>query len=126
MEVLFIVIIFVLLVLFLGKDNSSPTYNEEVPKSNIDDYNQLLNCNEWKEKRQEILERDNYMCQWCGNKTNLNVHHKYYAAYPNGVMADPWDYPNKALITLCEDCHKKAHQKYKIKTYHRSYYNSKI
>lgn len=35
----------------------------------------------------------------------LNVHHKYYI---NGNF--PWEYDNGALITLCEECHKKTHQ----------------
>ena len=34
----------------------------------------------------------------------LNVHHKYYI---KGKA--PWEYEDDALITLCEDCHKKAH-----------------
>ena len=29
----------------------------------------------------------------------------------------PWDYPDEALMTLCNNCHIKAHKKYKIKTY---------
>lgn len=35
----------------------------------------------------------------------LNVHHKYYV---NGLK--PWEYDNKALITLCSDCHQKRHE----------------
>lgn len=35
----------------------------------------------------------------------LNVHHKFYI---RGLA--PWEYDNDALITLCEDCHKKVHQ----------------
>lgn len=35
----------------------------------------------------------------------LNVHHKYYVKGKS-----PWEYSDEALITLCEDCHKKAHQ----------------
>lgn len=34
----------------------------------------------------------------------LNVHHRYYI---KGKA--PWEYEDDALITLCEDCHKKAH-----------------
>ncbi len=35
----------------------------------------------------------------------LNVHHNYYIQGKK-----PWDYPNSALVTLCEDCHKKRHE----------------
>ena len=34
----------------------------------------------------------------------LNVHHKYYIK-----DKAPWEYEDDALITLCEDCHQKAH-----------------
>lgn len=35
-------------------------------------YSDLLNTTEWKERRHEILERDNYTCQRCGiNSTNF-------------------------------------------------------
>jgi 5-methylcytosine-specific restriction endonuclease McrA len=47
----------------------------------------------------------------CGIKS-LNIHHKYYV---QGSM--PWEYPNDALITLCEDCHKKRHQETKVPLY---------
>lgn len=35
----------------------------------------------------------------------LNIHHKYYV---NGLK--PWEYDNDALVTLCEECHKKIHE----------------
>ncbi len=36
----------------------------------------------------------------------LNVHHKYYV-----YGKKPWEYEEKALVTLCEDCHQKRHDK---------------
>ena len=33
----------------------------------------------------------------------------------------PWDYPDDALITLCNNCHNKEHQTHTIKVYYRSY-----
>ena len=75
---------------------------------------------EWKSKRGYILKRDNYKCQWCGKQEQLQVHHKYYSKYPNNVKVQPWNYPNDALITLCNECHQKAHKK-KIKVYYRKY-----
>ena len=76
---------------------------------------------EWREKRQKILNRDNNKCVYCGKTHNLQVHHKYYSKYPNGFRVYPWNYPDDALITLCDECHKKVHSKKKIKTYYRSY-----
>lgn len=42
----------------------------------------------------------------------LNIHHKYYIEGKK-----PWEYSNNALITLCEDCHKKRHQETDIPLY---------
>lgn len=39
----------------------------------------------------------------------LNIHHNYYIRGKK-----PWEYPNDALVTLCEDCHKKRHLTSKI------------
>lgn len=83
-------------------------------------YEDLLLMSEWKTKRDCILKRDDYKCQWCGKQENLQVHHKYYSKYPNNIKVQPWNYPNDALITLCDECHQKAHKK-KIKVYYRSY-----
>ena len=84
-------------------------------------YEDLLKTEEWREKRQKILNRDNNKCVYCGKTHNLQVHHKYYSKYPNGFRVYPWNYPDDALITLCDECHKKVHSKKKIKTYYRSY-----
>lgn len=97
---------------------SDPIHIGKKPESK---YDSLLKTNEWRNKREKILYRDGYKCRWCGSMFDLNVHHKYYSAYPNGVLVKPWNYPDDALITLCKDCHKKAHQNKKIKTYHRKY-----
>lgn len=35
----------------------------------------------------------------------LNIHHQYYV---KGKF--PWEYDDDALVTLCEDCHKKLHE----------------
>ena len=60
----------------------------------------------WQKRRLEIMNRDNFECQECGDKEKtLNVHHVYYT---DG--ADVWDYPDSALVTLCCDCHEFEHQ----------------
>lgn len=70
-------------------------------------YWQKLRDPRWQRKRLEIMERDRFSCQSCGNETStLNVHHKYYL---RGVS--PWDYADAALITLCEPCHELAEEK---------------
>lgn len=64
-------------------------------------YREKLLDPRWQKKRLEILSRDGFTCQICGDtETTLHVHHKFYN---NG--ADPWEYPDGALVTVCADCH---------------------
>ena len=84
-------------------------------------YEKQLKTKEWRAKREKILKRDGYKCAYCGSKSKLNVHHKYYNLYPNGKHVNAWDYPDYALITLCESCHKKVHETKPVKVYYRKY-----
>ena len=62
---------------------------------------------EWKLKRLEILERDDFTCRWCGvSGTPLEVHHLRYTA-----GSDPWESPDNDLVTLCVACHSRNHEK---------------
>lgn len=68
-------------------------------------YNEVLRHPFWQKKKAEICQRDNWACKKCGDTLSLLVvHHLYYK--PN---TEPWDYPNEALVTLCELCHEKTH-----------------
>jgi len=54
-------------------------------------------------RREAILHRDNYTCQYCGKKnTRLEVHHIVYRSQGGTDDEDN-------LITLCEDCHDAIH-----------------
>ena len=65
-------------------------------------YAEKLKDPRWQKKRLEIMSRDKFTCQKCDDATKtLNVHHRYYF---KGAM--PWDYPDNALVTLCEPCHR--------------------
>lgn len=67
-------------------------------------YSDLLKHPNWQKKRLEIFQRDNWACRKCEDTTTeLQIHHLYY-------LKDklPWEYPDNALMTLCECCHKKA------------------
>lgn len=77
--------------------------NFEKLSINKQKYKIMLHKNEWKELRQKILERDNFKCHCCKSKYNLHVHHLLY------VGDKPWKTPDRFLITLCEDCHRKVH-----------------
>lgn len=94
---------------------------ERIQQRKPNSYSDLLNTEEWRNKRLKIIKRDNCRCTYCGNRFHLHVHHKYYSAYPNGVLVYPWNYPDNALITLCAYCHQRVHARKKIKVYHRRY-----
>jgi len=77
---------------------------------NKEEYAQKLLNPQWRRKRLEILERDNYKCRACGDGDNiLHVHHKYYID-----EKDPWDYDNSSLMTLCDACHCLHHELLKL------------
>lgn len=60
----------------------------------------------WQKKRLKILERDKWICQWCGDKeSTLHVHHLIYA---EGM--DPWKYEDDLLLTICQTCHDKEYK----------------
>lgn len=68
-------------------------------------YQEKLKDPRWREKRLEILTRDNYICQECDRTwRELHVHHKYYKR-----NTEPWDYDNGVLVTLCDNCHRQIH-----------------
>ena len=66
-------------------------------------YSEKLRDPRWQKARLKILERDEWTCQFCfDSESTLSVHHKWYIP-----SREPWEYPELALITLCEDCHAK-------------------
>lgn len=69
-------------------------------------YAEMLKDPRWQKRKTEILNRDNFTCQLCGNtEKTLHVHHKYYLENHK-----PWEYGDSVLITLCEDCHSWIHE----------------
>lgn len=70
-------------------------------------YSEKLKDPRWQKKRLEILERDEWACQYCDDKeSTLHVHHEKYTA------KEPWLEPNKNLTTVCHCCHQIV-EKYK-------------
>lgn len=75
-------------------------------------YSDKLKDPRWQKKRLEIMQRDDFTCQFCGdNESTLHVHHYKY-------KGDPWEVDNKYLITLCSDCHEQEEQS--MKTYKKN------
>ncbi|HEX2846663.1 MAG: hypothetical protein E6Q24_18955 [Chitinophagaceae bacterium] len=77
----------------------------------------LLFRREWITRRKEILLRDQHRCRVCGSSQNLQVHHRqYHFVVRKNQFKLPWEYEDKLLITLCEQCNRKGHRKYKVPT----------
>jgi len=67
-------------------------------------YQEQLQDERWRKRRYEILCRDKHACIMCGYVGDrVNVHHLKYTG-----MA--WEAPDKDLITLCWECHRKHHR----------------
>ncbi|MDN3607259.1 hypothetical protein [Kaistella yonginensis] len=105
-------------------------------------YHDLLNCVEWKSKREEVLDRDNHLCTICtssktldGKFSDRNSLSILYGRKLNGEASFtssrihlevhhkfyirnlfPWEYDD-ALITVCNECHAMIHQEQKIPVY---------
>lgn len=77
-------------------------------------YIELLAMPQWDVKRELILVRDGHQCRNCGGKERLQVHHRQYHINKYGEKVRPWNYANRYLITLCNNCHRKGHEQYKV------------
>lgn len=62
-------------------------------------HQEYLNTQVWKEKRNEILERDGYLCQACLKNRASEVHHLTYDHFGDEPFFD--------LISVCRQCHEK-------------------
>ena len=56
----------------------------------------------YRELHLQVLDRDNWRCQLCGARKNLQVHHKEFRSHSGDDSA-------ANLITLCLECHVLAH-----------------
>jgi len=75
------------------------------PFEKKEDRDSYYTDNEYKNFRQFVLERDNYICQFCGNKAK-NVHHEKPKKLEPFFSLDP-DY----AWSCCEKCHyEKGHK----------------
>ena len=71
----------------------------------------------WQNKRDEILERDNYECQMCKDKgrytSATTVHHiQHYKDCPELALTD------SNLVSLCDACHNVVHPE-KLESVHK-------
>ncbi|MCU1285406.1 MAG: endonuclease [Acidobacteriales bacterium] len=52
--------------------------------------------------RLKILDRDNWRCQFCGARSNLQIHHVLFRSHGGPDSEDN-------LITACATCHHQVH-----------------
>lgn len=83
-------------------------------------YQDQLRDSRWSVKRKKILARDSFKCRECECIDELEVHHLYYI---KGKRA--WEYPNNALVTWCNKCHKKWHNTHEIVVREKSFSKGK-
>ena len=72
----------------------------------------------WKKKRQRILRFYNFECQVCKDegRLTLNQHVKMIVHHIKPLEFFPDDKLNDDnLITLCHDCHNRAHETFNVK-----------
>lgn len=72
----------------------------------------------WKNKRLEILERDNYECQWCASEGHVTSSN--HSILEIDHIKELEDYPELALDddnlrTLCKPCHNKRHERFQFR-----------
>lgn len=80
-------------------------------------YREYLLSQEWQDIRADILERDNHMCQMCGSKNFLQVHHI------NGKYRFHESEHPESLVTLCDTCHKAIHRYFEVCDGLKEYYS---
>ena len=67
-------------------------------------YYEQLETKEWKDFRKLVFASRGKVCDMCGAKTNLQVHHPKYVF---GRKA--WEYPISEVVVLCRNCHEQVH-----------------
>ena len=71
-----------------------------------DRYDRYMQTPEWKERRQLVLKRANYVCEGCGKAKATEVHHLTYERLGKEMLFD--------LVAVCDECHRKIHPRGKL------------
>jgi len=65
--------------------------------------NDYYNSEAWKNKRLQVLQRDNYICQCCLNNKATQVHHISYKHFGDEYLFE--------LTSICNNCHEELTDK---------------
>ena len=63
------------------------------------EYYQYLQTDEWRQRRELVLKRADFICEGCGTKSATEVHHTTYDHVQNEFL---WQ-----LVAICRDCHER-------------------
>ena len=87
-------------------DDSEYYYEDyEKPKSQKEKYDEYINSEEWKRKREEVFDLKGRECSICGTSYGIiQVHHLNYDYFGHEEENDYED-----IIPLCKDCHDTLH-----------------
>jgi 5-methylcytosine-specific restriction endonuclease McrA len=66
----------------------------------------------YRELHRKVLDRDNWQCQICGSRRNLQVHHRQFRSQSGDDCEDN-------LIALCDTCHSRIHLRVLTPTWRR-------
>lgn len=118
-------VLLVLLLITLNENRETKNYRPKVSYKFSESFKlasframktQYLKSKLWKLKKIDALVEANYKCSNCSSTKNIHVHHDHgYKEIPN----EPISY----LRVLCQDCHKKLHEKYGYPQTLQEYYD---
>jgi len=66
-------------------------------------YDGYLTTDAWRRRREKVLERAGGVCEGCGERRAVQVHHRTYAHVGDEFLFE--------LVALCTPCHKRLHGK---------------
>lgn len=66
-------------------------------------YNEYMDSEEWKSKKQQRLDFADHRCELCNRQSELHVHHRTYERFGDEKLGD--------LIVLCRRCHDVFHHR---------------
>ena len=64
-------------------------------------YNEYLKSEKWQQLRHKIFRRCHGVCEGCGDRPAVEVHHLTYERFGDELLFD--------LVGVCEECHEKVH-----------------
>lgn len=68
-----------------------------------EEYQEYLQSEAWRKKRDRVMKRANFTCEGCGDARATEVHHLTYADIYNEFL---WQ-----LVAICRECHARFHDK---------------